>query len=143
MKKRIITLMLIILFVFKINSINYFGFPFSAKFFIGISAAYNYKVSTDFSYQTNGVFMTVPLEFTFDFRFIEWFSLNPGVSFIYGINTYTSNYNSQVISFYNHNLFIRLPFQVKFYPMVYKNDSYANFFIGVGLFPSFWAVNGY
>jgi len=143
MKKKIIELTFCLFFILKINSVDYFGYPFSAKFFIGLSAAYNYKISTDFSYQSGGVFMSAPLDFIFDFRFIEWFSLASGASFIYGINTYNSNIKGQSVSFYNHNLFIRVPFQVKFYPMVYKNDSYANFFFGVGLFAHFWPINGY
>lgn len=143
MKKRLLILIFILSIFVKINAVNYFGYPFSVKFFTSISAAYNYKISTDYSYQTNGIFMTIPLDFSFDFRFIEWFSINPGISFLYGINSYTSTYSSESIGFYNHNLFIRLPFTIKFYPMVYKSDSYANFFLGVGLYGYFWAVNGY
>ncbi len=143
MRKIFFIALTVIFFTLNLSSINYFGFPFSAKFFVSLSAAYNYKISTDFSYQTNGVFMTIPLEFNFDFRFIEWFSINPGISFVYGINTYTGVHENNTISFFNHNLFIRLPIQIKFYPMVYKNDNYANFFLGVALFPHFWVANGY
>ena len=40
-------------------------------------------------------------------------------------------------------MFIRFPFIVKFYPMVYKSDDYANFYLSSGLLIHFWPLNYY
>ena len=149
MKKRFLIIILIFIYstLFSQNQDkqpNVFGTPDSLRLFFNLGVAYNLKVTTDYFYQEYDISLNVPFEINLDYRFKDWFSLNFGLCFAYNFRTYNiPNPDETSIDYYMNSLFIRLPFNIKFHPFVYKNDDYRNFYIGIGFFPHIWAVNTY
>jgi len=147
MKKRL----LVIIFIFIYSTLfsqdkqpKIFGTPDSLRLFFNLGVAYNLKLTTDYLFQEYDVSLNFPFEINFDYRFKEWFSLNFGLYFAYNFRTYSIiNPDNTTIDYYMNSLFIRLPFNIKFHPFVYKSDDYRNFYVGIGLFPHFWPVNTY
>ncbi len=148
MKKRLFIIIISIFITFRAFTQeappNVFGTPDSLRLFFNLGAAYNLKITTDYEYQQNDVSLNVPFEINLDYRFRDWFTLNFGLYFAYNFRMYETPFpDESSITYYMNSLFIRLPFNIKFHPFVYKNDAYRNFYIGIGFFPHFWPVNGY
>ena len=140
MKKLILISIFFGIFSLNLFCVKYFGYQTSVKVLFNIGITYNFKISTDFAYQRDALFLGIPFQPRVDIRFVEWFSFSFGVDFLYLLHIYRTTYTDE-ITFYNNNLIIQTPFIVKFYPLVYKSDTYENFYIGLGLFGNFWAVN--
>lgn len=138
---------LLFIILFKSNSqeqkIKYFGWSTTLNILINTGISYNFKITTDYNNQSQLFCFDVPLGIGIDTRFIEWFSLYGSVEFIYSINAYKIDIQNKQNLYYINSMFIRLPFIVKFYPLVYKSDDYANFYFSSGLLLSFWPINYY
>ena len=122
---------------------NYYSSETSVRLFINTGISYNFKITTDYSSQIDSLFLDVPLCVGVDTRFIEWFSIYSGVDFLYGLHSLKETIDSETYIFYLHNMFIRIPFIIKFYPFIYKDQAYLNFYLGLGVFAHFWPLNCY
>jgi hypothetical protein len=104
---------------------------------------YQFKVSTDTSSTMDIVNLEIPVRVILDYRFIEWFSLSWSIEAAYGIHLYTAAPTGDTYNYYIHSIFVRVPFMVKFHPLVYKSDRFWNTYLAVGLFFHAWPLNYY
>lgn len=147
-QNRIKILIIVFLFSFPLFSEvkenkKFFGWTTSVDILINSGISYNFKITTDYNNQAQLFSLDVPFSVGVDTRFIEWFSLYGSLEVLYSVNSYKNNLQNKENLYYIHSMFIRLPFIVKFYPMVYKSDDYANFYLSSGLVLHFWPINYY
>lgn len=138
MKKPVLILLFLNIFFY---SAAYDYENLNIKLLFSAGFAYDFTPSTDIYYKENPVFIEVPLNVNLDFRFRERFSLFTGLDLSYAVYTYNNTYYKTNIYF--HNIFIRIPFTVKFYPITHLDEAYENFYIGLGLFLHVWVLNYY
>jgi hypothetical protein len=143
MKKLYIIFILFIISIFNIQpaTLKIQVIDKSLRFNTGIGVGYHFKISTDYSEQTESFFLEIPLRFGLDYRFSDWFSLYWGTDIVYGLHTYLQSFSGTQYTFYINNLFIKVPFDIKFYPMVQRNEAFNNFYISTGIFLHFWPMN--
>jgi hypothetical protein len=123
---------------------NYFGYEYSSRLYLSSGINYNFIITSDQNFFYDSYHFSIPLLMTLDFRFIEWFSLAPAFELDYSLETMRLRDTLPVSDLvYNHSLIIKLPLNIRFYPLVYKNDLYQNFYLSVGFFPWFWTVNAF
>lgn len=115
----------------------------SIDLMFGSGITYNFLASTNNSYKEKYLFLEVPLNSEITFRINEYFSLGTGIELTYGIITYKKEFNEEYEKHYLNNLFIRIPFAIKLYPLVNISNNYDRFYIGFALFFHGWILNSY
>lgn len=111
------------------------------RLYFSTGASYNFDISLRSFSQTAPVFFDIPFRIAVDVRFINWFSLYAGLETVYAFHL--NEYEHENLRLQNHNMYIRLPFLVRFYPMVFNNENYQNVYLAVGGFAHFWPVQFY
>lgn len=145
-KKSILIIIFLIFlsqFTFSDEKKKFFGWNTTVNILINMGISYNFKISTDYNNQAQLFSLDIPFSVGVDTRFIEWFSLYGLLEFSYSLNSYKIPFLNKENLYYIHSMYIRLPFIVRFYPLVYKSDDYANFYLSAGLILHFWPLNYY
>lgn len=139
MKKRYLIVILLISLSGPLFSQQFVSFERHLRLYLSQGLSYNFNVSRDMFDRTDLAFLETPFRIALDVRVVKWLSIYSGVDFVYSYHLYS--YNSYEIN--KHNLFIRLPLHLRFYPMSLRDERYKNFFLSFGFFAHFWPVNGY
>ena len=142
-----------IIFLFLINNaysqsnvdkdIPYFGFGTHINVHINLGISYIVNLSTDMDNKSEHFNLDVPFGIAIDTRFIEWFSLYGGIEVLYCVNSFSTGYFGSINYYYIHNLLVRLPYIVRFYPFVYKSEQYENIFLSAGVVINFSPLSYY
>lgn len=108
-------------------------------FNIGAGIAYDFNINSEFFARDDVAFFDVPFSLEFDVRFHENVSVGSGINGVYTYHMYSLN----GFSIQNHNMFVDIPLNFKFYPLAGREDSHYFFYCGAGIFVRLWAVNRY
>lgn len=108
-------------------------------FNVGAGIAYDFNINSEFLARDDVAFFDVPFSLDFDVRFHENVSIGSGINAVYSYHRYSLN----GFSIQNHNMFIDIPLNFKFYPLAGREDSHYFFYCGAGIFVRLWAVNRY
>lgn len=118
---------------------QFISYDRNVRLYISQGLAYNFNASTRMFDQSDLAFLEAPFRLAVDTRLVKWLSIYGGLDIVYSYHLYA--YRGYEIN--KHNLFIRLPLHIRFYPMTLRDERYKNFYLSLGLFAHFWPVNGY
>ncbi|HBI36316.1 MAG TPA: hypothetical protein DDY71_01610 [Spirochaetia bacterium] len=108
-------------------------------FNFGTGIAYNFNLSYEVLSPNDLAFFDIPLSFEFDFRPRRDISFTTGLDFSYNFHLYKLN----GFTIENHNLWIDIPFNVKFYPVASREETHYYFYLGAGVFFRAWPLQFY
>lgn len=139
MKRLIILVVLATALSAPLAAQQFISYDRNVRLYMSQGLAYNFNVSARMFGRSDLAFLETPFRLAVDTRVVKWLSIYAGLDFVYSYHLYT--YRGYEIN--KHNLFIRLPLHVRFYPMSLRDERYKNFYLSLGLFAHFWPVNGY